>query len=209
MREITTIIFDIGRTLVALHSRGEKFGRLMRAIGVEPSQAMQQFWNAPEVLDHSTGKLDSPAFYRVVRDRFGLEHDFESFKDAWCDIFEPMPGMDELFITLSSRYKIGLLSDTDPMHWERLQTLMPCLATVKKPTFSYRVGQLKPHPTMFTTAAADCASDPAECLFIDDLAANVDGARACGMAAVQFTSPDALRRDLIAMRLLKGNDTNA
>ncbi|MCD8349814.1 MAG: HAD family phosphatase [Planctomycetaceae bacterium] len=204
MRDITTIIFDIGRTLVALHTQGETFGRLMQAIGVEPSQAMQTFWNAPEVLDHSTGKLDSPAFYRVVRERFHLEYDFESFKEAWCDIFEPIPSMDELFMELSGRYKVGLLSDTDPMHWERLKVLMPCLATVKKPTFSYTVGKLKPHLAMFQTAAVDCGSDVAECLFIDDLAANVSGARACGMHAVQFTSPEALRRELVGMRLLEG-----
>ncbi|MCD8139214.1 MAG: HAD family phosphatase [Planctomycetaceae bacterium] len=205
MGDITTIIFDIGRTLVALHTRGEKFGRLMRAIGVEPSQAMRRFWNAPEVLGHSTGKLDSPAFYRAVRDRFGLDHDFDAFKQAWCDIFEPMPGMESLFTELSGgRYAVGLLSDTDPLHWERLQEIMPCLATVKKPTFSYAVGQVKPHPAMYRAAAADCGSEPAHCLFIDDLAANVDGARACGMAALQFTGADALRRDLVSLGLLEG-----
>ena len=37
---------------------------------------------------------------------------------------------------------------------------------------------------------------PDQCLFIDDSAANVEGARAVGMDAVLFTDPAALEREL-------------
>ena len=42
----------------------------------------------------------------------------------------------------------------------------------------------------------------ADCLFIDDSAANVAGARAVGMAAHHFTTPEVLAADLVRRGLL-------
>lgn len=44
--------------------------------------------------------------------------------------------------------------------------------------------------------------DPAECLFIDDNPANVAGAKAVGLNAVLFTSPETLEAELTARGLL-------
>jgi 2-haloacid dehalogenase len=55
----------------------------------------------------------------------------------------------------------------------------------------------KPDPAVFALAVRQFGVAAADCLFIDDVAANVDGARASGLAAVQFTSAAALRRLLM------------
>ena len=55
----------------------------------------------------------------------------------------------------------------------------------------------KPGPEIFALALRRFGVAPADCLFIDDVAANVAGARAAGLAAVQFTSAAALRRLLL------------
>jgi transcription antitermination factor NusB len=51
----------------------------------------------------------------------------------------------------------------------------------------------KPDPLAFAAAAAALDTEPDRCLFVDDRAANVDGARQAGMRAELFTSADALR----------------
>ena len=38
--------------------------------------------------------------------------------------------------------------------------------------------------------------DPAECVFVDDHPANIEGARAVGLSAILFTSSDDCRRQL-------------
>jgi putative hydrolase of the HAD superfamily len=53
-----------------------------------------------------------------------------------------------------------------------------------------RLGVLKPDPAAFTAAAAALGEDPHRCLFVDDLAANLDGARDAGMAAELFDVTD-------------------
>ena len=61
---------------------------------------------------------------------------------------------------------------------------------------------LKPDAAIFCLLCERNGLDPAECLFIDDSAANVAGARAFGMDAVVFTTPEALETDLAERGLL-------
>jgi HAD superfamily hydrolase (TIGR01509 family) len=49
-------------------------------------------------------------------------------------------------------------------------------------------GIAKPHPAIFERTAARLRLAPADCLFIDDKPANVDGAERVGMAGLIFTT---------------------
>ena len=53
-----------------------------------------------------------------------------------------------------------------------------------------KLGVLKPDPEAFRAAADALGEDPRRCLFVDDLAANLDGARAVGMATTPFAVTD-------------------
>ena len=61
---------------------------------------------------------------------------------------------------------------------------------------SGEVGMRKPEPDIFLLAARRLDLKPAECVFIDDLELNVDGARAVGMTSILHTSYDDTRRAL-------------
>jgi 2-haloacid dehalogenase len=56
----------------------------------------------------------------------------------------------------------------------------------------------KPDPRIYRILLERYHLDPADCLFIDDVPRNVDGARAAGMDGILFTSAAALRRELAA-----------
>jgi epoxide hydrolase-like predicted phosphatase len=55
---------------------------------------------------------------------------------------------------------------------------------------SGREGVRKPDPKIFHIAADRVGVHPTRCVFVDDIAANVDGARAVGMAGVLHRHPD-------------------
>ena len=59
---------------------------------------------------------------------------------------------------------------------------------------SAEVGLIKPDPEIFRVFLSRNGLAAETCLFIDDVAANVDGARSVGMKGIRFKSPD----DLIA-----------
>ena len=55
---------------------------------------------------------------------------------------------------------------------------------------------MKPNAGVYLAAAQNVQTPPQHCLFIDDLQANVEGARAVGMHAIRFENVEALVRDL-------------
>ena len=56
---------------------------------------------------------------------------------------------------------------------------------------SGEIGMRKPEPAIFLHAAAALRLEPRECVFIDDVEANVAAAAACGMAGVHHVDPAA------------------
>ncbi len=204
MRKINTVIFDLGRVLLTLDWRGENFGRLMRAFGIMPEKAFDKYWFRPEVRQHMTGEISSREFYEIARASMldGHNYDYEQFVEGWNDLFHPVPGMERLFDEVARRHQVGILSDTDPLHWHRALEILPWLKKVEKPTLSYEVKVLKPHPEMYMAAAANCGRPRDECLFIDDRQENVDGARMTGMPGLLFMNPEKLRKDLVGLGVL-------
>jgi len=69
---------------------------------------------------------------------------------------------------------------------------------------SATLGLAKPDPAIFRRAAALAGVPVADCLFVDDLADNVQAARGVGMRSVHFTDVAALRDALAAEGLLRG-----
>ena len=60
---------------------------------------------------------------------------------------------------------------------------------------------VKPDPRIYRLFCERYGLAPESCVFTDDNLANVVAARSVGMYAVHFTSPDALRKELIALGL--------
>jgi putative hydrolase of the HAD superfamily len=61
---------------------------------------------------------------------------------------------------------------------------------------SARIGAVKPNPDFYLAAASRAGAPPERCLFIDDTRANVDGALAAGMQAVNYSGVESLRAAL-------------
>ena len=65
-------------------------------------------------------------------------------------------------------------------------------------TWSHTLGIAKPEPAIYLHAAEGLRTEPRAILFIDDRADNVEGARAAGMQAVQYTSHTAFVAEMEA-----------
>lgn len=201
-KEDLAVIFDLGRVLLNIHVDGPKFVDLMESMGINPQEAFSTYWQEPEVEWHMIGTINSFQFYQAAVDRLNLKIDYDNFVGAWCDMFTPMPGMKEIFERVEERHVVGLLSDTDPLHWAKAKELLPWLRRVEKPTLSFEAGFVKPSREIYLRAAQNCGRSPDNCLFIDDSEMNVDGARDVGMAGLAFTSPERLARDLAKLGII-------
>jgi putative hydrolase of the HAD superfamily len=67
--------------------------------------------------------------------------------------------------------------------------------------WSCEVGVVKPHPAIYRHMMAELGTPPEEILFIDDKLPNIEAARALNIQAIQFSTVERLREDLIAAGL--------
>jgi FMN phosphatase YigB (HAD superfamily) len=190
MGEISAVIFDLGRVLVDWDVTETIWDQILRDVGPR-----RRSWERL-YAEFATGRLTPEEFYQKLKERAGVRGDFEKFVADWCRIFFPMQGMEELFSRVEEKVAVGLLSDTDPIHWEYLLPRYPFLKRIKKPTLSYETGWMKPAPQAYLAAARDVGFPPERCFFTDDRPENVEGARQAGMESVLFTGPKHLRLEL-------------
>jgi putative hydrolase of the HAD superfamily len=64
--------------------------------------------------------------------------------------------------------------------------------------WSYQLHMAKPEPAIYRHVLNELGTQPEETLFIDDKRINIEAAQALGMKALEFTTVERLRDDLIA-----------
>jgi len=186
--KIEAIIFDLGRVLVDVDFTG-LFKKYINP-GNDPdfSFTLEDIMQLDWFVEHSSGITNSEEFYQKVKEIYNMDVDFVSFQKEWSSIFKPMPEMETFLKQTAKRYPVGLLSDTDSIHWNYLLSTSPFLKIFKQPILSFEIGAMKPAEICYKKAAESVNRPIQKCLFIDDRQINIDGALKSGMQAVQFES---------------------
>ena len=91
-------------------------------------------------------------------------------------------------IRWKSRYSLGMLSDAMPS-LVKFMDQWGLLSLFDATVISTQIGAIKPDPKMYEAILQKLDADPSDCLFVDDRAANLEGAIASGMKAVQMARP--------------------
>jgi len=198
---IKAVIFDLGRVLTNLEIKKGLFAHFKLDFSNGDDQAVQKFLRQPIFKQYCQGAFTPKLFYEQLRTMFNIDMSFEEFKIQWCSIFSPMPGMHELVERLSKKYRLGLLSDTDPLHWEFITKNYELIKFFKHPVLSFQVKMTKPDKEIFKLAAKSVDCLPEDCIFIDDLPGNVAGAESIGMKGIKFISAEKLKTDLSELGL--------
>ncbi len=198
-KQYDTIIFDLGRVLINVEPERGLFGLLGSSTESINTDLLQRIISDPTIKQHNCGKITSLELYNHFNDILKLNLSFEQFKTRWCDLFSPIPEMEDFVFTLKDKIKLGLLSDTDPLHWQYAKSTFDFLAVFKNPTLSFQVGHCKPEPEMYYAACKMNITAPERCIFVDDLQKNIDGAVKIGMTGVLFTEPAKAISDITAL----------
>lgn len=195
-QRIEAVIFDLGRVLVNIDLDPLR-KKLSRTGDPGRGQAViEKVRNNDWIGQLNSGRISPEEFHRTLCTTYKFNWCFEEFLEGWCSIFSPNPEMEDLVRRLDGRIPLGLLSDTDPQHWDYIRRHYPIVKVFKKPVLSFQVGTCKPDPAMYRAAAESVGTLPERCFYTDDLPQNVEGARAAGMTAVVFQNADQIRREL-------------
>lgn len=201
MAKPRTIIFDIGRVLVRIDLQRAKAG-LSDGLPLSPEELWSAIEKDPRWPDWQEGRMSPRDWHLNLSKRLGIHLDFDTFTKVWNSALVPEPiHPTSLFEQLQKHHRMGLLSNTDPIHVAHLESTYDFYPFFPKETRTYSctVGASKPDPLIFRHALKATKSNAGEALYIDDIPAYVDAAKALGMQGIVFRSPEQFRTDLATL----------
>ena len=193
-RKITWILFDLGNVLIELHAEG--LGRAAAALGSTPERLVALFNESGMAQAIALGKLSPQEFVEQINRRFGTSvapADVVSwFGPELAVVFPEVPG---LIASLKGHYGLAILSNTFFGHWDYF-IAMDLARQFDALIASHLIGFCKPDPRAYRAALDRMGATAAETVFVDDLAENVQAARALGFTTFQSTTPAELIQGL-------------
>ena len=193
---ISTIISDLGK--VVLWFDNNIFYRKMTAYCSKSVDEMRAIvHNNFELIElFDEGALTPHQFYERAVALLGARIGYDEFVPAYVDVFTRNQPVIDLYKRLKQRYRLILLSNTDPLRFGFVRRHFPDILFFDDYVLSYEVKALKPSPEIYKEALRRAAAPTASCVFVDDLEENIAGAAALGLKAILY-SPDTDLAQLI------------
>jgi putative hydrolase of the HAD superfamily len=188
------LYFDLGNVLMFFdHHRACR--QLAACSGCDETKLWELIFSSGLELKYEAGTLSSQQVYNEFLKAAPSQVDFDCFAQAASDIFEVnVPVKAILTQLLFSNHRLGLLSNTNEIHWRLLTdgrySLIP--DAFEQLVLSFEVGAVKPEPAIFQAAIVRAGVAAHEIFYVDDIPGHVAAARAAGLDAVPYTSAPAL-----------------
>lgn len=200
--EIKNIIFDLGGVILDLHvSRTlEAFSRCSR-LPVE--EVMRLFRTSAGFEKYERGEFDDNEFRDFVRQLYGIAVSDEQLDQCWNAMLGPIPPAKlDLLIRLKKKYSIFLLSNTNTIHLNYVNSIIlppsettPSLDSYfHQAYYSHFMGKRKPEPEIFEQVLSEHQLQAEESLFLDDNSENIMGAQRVGLQTAYVNSADFILR---------------
>ena len=193
---IRNVVFDVGGVMLRL--RYQPFVRYLQEAGADLSDLPS--WLATIGLEeHERGEIPGEELLGRVAATAREPLDAADLHRRWLDMFERTDAMFELAEGLMARHRVYLLSNVGDLHWAHMDREYGIERVGHGAIASFRVGAIKPQPEIYRIAEQRLGLDPRATVFVDDLARNVAGARACGWHAIHHVNPAMTREALAAL----------
>jgi epoxide hydrolase-like predicted phosphatase len=191
---LKAIVFDFGN-VVAFFDHFKTLDRLAAHTHQTPEQ-MYRAYIATDLEDaYDSGRITTAEFLERFRAACGLRCDDAVAAAAITDIFEPNRDVCELVPLLRPRYRVLLGSNTNELHSRHFRRqFADVFAHFDALVLSHEVGLRKPRAGFYEHCHRLAGCAPGECVFVDDLPANVEAAREYGLRGVVYRRGDDIRR---------------
>ncbi|WP_183407774.1 HAD family hydrolase [Nocardioides marmoriginsengisoli] len=199
---VRAVVFDLGGVLTT-----DPFAGMVayaEDLGIPSSSIADAVRTGPQFQDVETGRSTMRDFLKWlcvdIETRYGVRVDIRRLAAALAAGQQVRPEMLVLVRDLrAAGARIGLLTNNAreaKSWWE--SGVLP-LEEFDVVLDSSDLGVRKPDPEAFRITLDRLGLEPAEVAFVDDLAVNVDGARAVGLHGLVFEDPAQCRAELTAL----------
>lgn len=199
---IEVILFDLGNVILPFnhYQIAEKLSRFsQRKEFQDPQKIFSHLFDFEKgsVNGYEVGKVSSIQFFKSLKEYLHLSLSFEEFIPIWNDIFTENQEVSEIIRSLKGKKKLGLISNTNPLHFDYILSKFSVIRIFDKWILSHEVGFKKPAVEIFRRAIEWASVTPEKILFIDDMKGHVEVAISLGMQGIHFISAPQLKQELL------------
>jgi len=195
---IRAVIFDYGNVLCPL-PRVSEYEELRRLAGLEEQPFQDSFWRYR--LDYDRSTLDGMAYWRRVAQANGKAFSDELIRKLIATDIALWINPDRVLLRWAHRLhdsglKTAILSNMPRDLALYLRQNAAWLPQFDHAVFSGEIGLIKPAPEIYLACLKGLDVRAEEALFLDDSAANVEGALSLGVQALRFESAAQLAAEI-------------
>jgi glucose-1-phosphatase len=208
---IEVILFDLGNVILPFNhfqiaERLSQFSR--RREFQDPKKIFSYLFDLQEgaINGFDLGKVPPREFFQAIKERLDLSVSFDEFVSIWCNIFVEDREVTRIILSLKRKWRLGLLSNTDPLHFNYIFSKFPVMRAFDKWILSYEVGFKKPAVQIFQKAMEWASVKAEKILYIDDTKEYVKVAASLGIQSIHFISASQLKEEL-RTRLLMDDES--
>jgi glucose-1-phosphatase len=194
------LLFDLGRVVIDID-----FGKALTCwaghAGCAPADLAARFVREESYRHHEVGQIEDAAYFQSLRDSLGIGISDAQFLEGWNAIFAgEMPGIAPLLKRAAARLPLYAFSNTNRPHVEHFsKAYADVLSHFRDIFLSSTIGLRKPDAAAYDHVVKAIGVPASRIVFFDDLADNIEGARARGLVGVHVTSPDDVAEALAAL----------
>jgi putative hydrolase of the HAD superfamily len=198
---VEALLFDLGRVVFELDMT-RVHARWANLAGLPVVDVARRYYShvagREDYQRYERGEASDRDFFEHLRCALEFDLTDEQLLDGWNLIFVgEMPGIRRILSRAQQEVPLYVFSNTNAAHQAYWSVhFADLLAPFRKIYVSNEVGARKPEVVAFQAVAADMGVAPQRILFFDDLAANIAGAQASGLRAVQVTASADIERAL-------------
>ena len=192
------VYFDLGNVLLHF-SVHRMLCQLADVAGATETEVREGLFDEQKYRAYERGEISTQEYYEAVCAPFETRPSLEDFERAICDVFWANDPILPIVRKLA-KFNVprGILSNTNPLHWEYLENAFPRVwdAFPNHKIASFTAKAIKPFPEIYQFAFEDAKRElsdlkPDDVLFVDDLAPNVEGAAQFGFQTIHYVDFDS------------------
>jgi HAD superfamily hydrolase (TIGR01509 family) len=183
---IRAVIFDFGGVLVRMVDDRPRL-RLAKQLGVPLSRIDDLVFFSDSSVKASRGEISVVMHWEAVRKALGIQpEDMPDFLEQYWSADDVNWKLLDTIRNLHPHYKVGLLSNAWNDLRQTLHERWNIDGLFDEMIISAEVGMVKPDPRIFHLTVERLHVQPAEAIFIDDIAENVEAARKEGLITILY-----------------------